>query len=683
MRDVKPELFAAHVLGHEGKGSLLATLKQEKLAEGISAGSLLLGDRNMEFILDISLTDNGVKNVDKVIMHVFETIARLKERGIPQYIYDELHATTTLDYQYMQKSDPFSEIMQHAEALRRESLSTYPQKTYTISHFDQEATNEIISLLTPTNGVYVLLAPQKLTGIAFDKREEWMNVQYSVKPIPMTILQSFEKAQPNPKIDLPEPNLYVPDQLASSSTEQPPAVEKEQNSALPIPTLLIDNNMGKVYFAKDDRYLIPKSFWTFELKTPLITAASPLSFVLGDLYEKQMMEALKDISYPASQAGLTFTIERTDEGISLSVEGYSEKAALLFHDILKEMKSFKPSEKLFKMFKEILDRQYQNTALEKPLAQATEYLKDKLYKAFVTDREKALAIKNVTYSQYEEFCSHLFKKYYVQGLLYGNEEADAAGRISDKIFSELKGKPFPKEEQAVDEVITLPEDKGPFYFEFKGKTPSNVAILAIETVPYTYRDRASQLILMQAMNQPFNASLRTKQQTGYIVTSRAEELELHLFNTFAVQSSTHNGRDLIARFELFIEDFMQELKEVNVPRQRFENIRNALVKTFEQPPTNLIDMGKMLNRLAFGYDGDFLWRQKLIDNFKALSYDEFIDYAVKAMGKQNKRRLAILLKGPLSQNETLDYFKISNASQLIKLSTFQPGKHINDEIVNR
>ena len=46
MKDSKPDSIICYVLGHEGKGSLLADLKEEKLAEAITCGSIQYGPNN-------------------------------------------------------------------------------------------------------------------------------------------------------------------------------------------------------------------------------------------------------------------------------------------------------------------------------------------------------------------------------------------------------------------------------------------------------------------------------------------------------------------------------------------------------------------------------------------------------------------------------------------------------------
>ena len=112
---------------------------------------------------------------------------------------------------------------------------------------------------------------------------------------------------------------------------------------------------------------------------------------------------------------------------------------------------------------------------------------------------------------------------------------------------------------------------------------------------------------MQAIDEPFFAQLRTKQQTGYIVASAGEEIEKELFDLFGVQSNSHDPRDLLARFELFIEGYLQELDK-EIPPERL--VASKLIIKLNTSAKNIKDMGELLNRIAFKYNADFNWMEK-------------------------------------------------------------------------
>lgn len=668
MRDTKPEQIVCYVLGHEGEKSLLAELKRVKYADELKCGGENIGGHNTIFALEIKLTDAGVRNVDTVIAQCFQALANLRKVGPLQYLFDDVHKMAVIDYEYQPRENAFDKAEKEASWIAKEDLKTYPEQSMVIQRFDPAATQDLLNFLTPENSIINLIAPKNLTGIITDRKEKWLDTAYSVQPIPLETLRQWDNPSANARIDLPEPNLLIPEKLTIINNLVAATADAE-NAPIPHPVKIIDNDSGLIYFAPDTFYASPKISWSFEIKTPAIQASSPESMVLADLYVKNALEIMNVYTYPALMAGLNFDIVRTENGLQITIEGYNDKADLLFLDLIDSLKKQHPREQQFKLYKEILSRQYQNASLDKPLFQIYDYLKSILYKDYASQQSKALAIKKITFERFEEFFSTIFSKTFVEGMLYGNMAEAQAKHLSEQLLEALASGPYPKSEQNKKAVIVLPADKGPYFVECKTKAQGNAAILAIQQEPFSFKARAAQQILMQAMRAPFFETLRTKQQTGYIVTSRAEEFERHLFNVFAVQSNTHEGRDLLARFELFIEGFMQELP-VGLSSKSFDNIKKALVDELRQPPKSINEMGELLTRLAFRYDGDFNWIDKRIKGFEELTYSEFLEIARKTMSKQNKRRLGILLTGTIPIESTMQYKRAANISQLRKLGQY-------------
>jgi insulysin len=289
----------------------------------------------------------------------------------------------------------------------------------------------------------------------------------------------------------------------------------------------------------------------------------------------------------------------------------------------------------------------------------------------VTDKAKAAAVKKITFQNLEKFTENLFSSTYVEGMMYGNMTETQAKELSEQLLVTLESTAYPKDKQLTREVVVLPDDKGPFIIDAKAKTQGNVAILAIETLPFNFQYKAAQQNLKQAIRNPIFSTLRTKQQTGYIVFSQGEEVELHLFDIFAVQSNTHDGRDLIARYELFLEGFLQEIGKTELSEQEFETIKTALLEILTQPPKNIREMATILYKVAFKYNADFDWLDKRVEGFKTLCYPKFVELSQDTLGKQNKRRIAILLKGAIPEAGSLQYQKLNTVDQVRKLSHYE------------
>ncbi len=667
MQDAKPDAIICYVLGHEGKGSLLAELKEEKLAESITCGSYQLGPSNLWMSLEVSLTDAGLKELDTVIERCFQAIARFKEKGVPQYLFDEVKQLATIRYQYQPREDAFNTIMRYATWLAHEKMETFPQQTQVIERFDPQAVQELLSYMTPQNGHYDVLAPAELTGVKLNKKEPWMGVAYAVVPIAPEQLKAWEESKPIPQIELPSPNPYIPRHLDLVHFD----VKNKSLTLLPHPNLIVDNAKAKIFFAADEKFFSPKIGWAFELLTPSIVQGNAQQIVLADLFVKGLNEALDPQRYPATLAGLNCDISPTSNGISITLEGYSDRASLLLSEILKQLQTVQISEQRFKLYKEMLLRQYQNSGKDNPIDLAQDLLQSILYQRYNTDKEKAAAIRKISFEQFQEFIQKLFTKVYIRGMLYGNMTETEAKEVGNMLLAAFPREAYPIDQQYKPEVILLPEDKGPFFVELKVPSKGNVSWLTLEaSPPFSFKNRAALQLLMQDVNAPFFDDLRTKQQTGYLVYSGPEELERKLFSYFVVQSDTHAGRDLLARFELFLERYLQEAP-LDLTEERFETLKSAQIAALRQSVKNIRDMAQALNLLAFKYDADFDWLDKRVQGLKELKLEECLAFAKELFGKHNRRRLGLMLNGELPEGQNFPYKRMGSIPQLRKLAHYE------------
>jgi len=666
MEGSKPDTVVCYVLGDEGKNSLLAQLKREKLAEGLQCGSLQMSPTDMLFYVGIDLTDRGVKQVETVLERFFQTIAMYKQKGVPDYLYNDVQKITKMRYQYQNREEAFETIMKHATWMAHEEMDTYPEKSQVITNPNKQAVIDLLQALTPQTVLIDLMAPAKLTETTFDRKEKWNEVPYAVKPLSDQLIKKLVEAEPYPGIDLPNENPFLPSELHLVNVHT-----KETPHPVPETSVVAESPQGKIFFAADDRFLTPKVGWKIGIKTPEIVLGDSRKVVLGDLFVHAVKESLNSTIYPAQVAGLEFEMERGDEGIEIAISGYNQMAPKLLMEILSHFKGEPPSEAQFQIYKDSLQRDYHNFSKETPLKQASEIVKNVIYKNFTTAEEKDAAIAKIDYPQFLEYFKKVLQKAYVQGILYGNMTEEQAKGVANELLKAFPA-PYPIQEQPKTEIVILPESEGPFYLEQQIKTEGNAAILTIEYPTFSFKTRAAQQLLMQALGEPFFADLRTKQQTGYIVYNMGEELEQRMFNFFAVQSNTHDPRDLLARFELFLENYLQEIKS-EISEKRFETIRDALIVTLENPAKNPKTMAELLYQLGFKFKGDFNWLDKRIAGFKDLKYNEFIVLAHDMIGKKNKRRLGVLTTGLLTEENTFSYTQLPSVERLRALSQYQPA----------
>lgn len=668
MKLFQPEALISYVLGHEGEESLLAQLKRENLAEKLACGIQVNGTKNRELYIEIGLTDQGLHEYQTVIKRVFQAIHNFKENGVPRYLFDEIKQIQTLEYQFQEREEVFEALVTHGLSITEENIASYPLQTKIVQEYNPKAILSLLDYMTPQHAVYILKVPQEATNTVPNRQEQWLQAHFSVESLAPALLEEWAKASPHPNIKLPEANPFIPQnfELVRQEAEK----DADQQRLVPLPQKIVEDAFGTYYYAQDRQFQIPKIFWSFYLRTPEIKFGDALKVVLADLYIKALENTLSKYSYPAQMGGLEYNITREINGIKLTLFGYSDKAELLLSKILETMGSGEIDFNTFNTYKETLLRKYENANKASPLTQDAEVLKKAIYKNFTTDSEKAAAIKKVSLQKFRHFVKGLFNQTYVEGILYGNMTGEKAGQVASQVQKTFHTTAYPKKEQLKKEVILLPDNGDPMYLETTSTVSGNAAILAIEYVPYTFEARGAQEILSQGMSEPFFSELRTRQQTGYIVFNNAEEIEKHLFSFFAVQSNTHNPRDLLARFELFIENFMQELTQETLTEERFKKLKNALIQELKVPAKNLKEMGTLLETLAFQYESDFEWIHKRLEGVETLTYDAFVKTAQAILGKSNHRRLGALLKGVTADNSTLNYSKLRTIRDLKKVGSY-------------
>ncbi len=666
MLETEPDHVLCNILGHEGKESLLADLKKDNLAESISCGGIKLSHEKIMLAVYVGLTQEGIGKKNVVIERIFQLLALLREKGIPEYLFNEMQKLDVLKYQLQTRSEPFEMVTQYANLLPYEDMSTFPEYSEVIQRFDPEAVQELLRILTPENATYILLAPPELTGVKTDKEEQWMKVPYTVTSIDPQLIRQWNSVQPNPNIQIPPPNPFIP-----NNANVVPAVGNP--AEIPVPKLIVNDSLGMVYFANNSQYGTPEVFWAMDLRTPAIQPGNSLSNVLGELYVKGLNEILKDTSYNATLAGLNLDIARSEFGILININGYADKADLLLKDVFKAISEYSITEEQFETYKATLTRDYQNYSKEKPYLQASELMRKAIYKDYSTNFQKAKAIAEIDYNKFKSFVGKLWEKSFVQGMAYGQLQESQVKDAWNVWTNLIKSSPYPAGKLAHLKAIALPEKKGPFYIEKKINTQGNAILLGIESSGFSLKEFAAEQILGQAIGQSFFTELRTKQQTGYIVFGYADEIEKNLWLFLLTQSNTHDPRDLLARFELFIEGYLRNLKSEEIPQERFKTIQQALLTIIKKPMRNTEEMGSLLNKLAFKYDGDFDWVSKRIQGFEELSYDEFLNFTESVLGKENRRRIAVILYGVLPKELALEYQRIYDFDALRKLGNYNSG----------
>lgn len=629
--DTKSSKLISYALRRGSENSLTETLKKEGLIQNLDIGIDRFGKKNILFSIQIELTAKGVEEKNKVIERCFQAIKMLKTKGVPLYLYQEMTEMAKRNYEFQTREDPFYFLMNQIDPLHDEPLSSFPQKTVLPSSYDPKVVKAYLTHFTPYNCQFSLIADPQKSKIAPSKKEKWMGGEYSIIHLSKEQLDNWEKVSLHPEMSLPESNPFLPTKLSML-----PDSDLPQNA----PLKLMENEYAKAFYFQDLE--APHTHLFLHLQSSSLNN-QPLSSTLADLYLKHLDKALSPLLRSAEAAGIytSFSLER--QRLNIRIQGYSEKAPLFLQNLLKEMKENAPTHEEFQNYKDALLRSYANVEKELPLAQARELLSS-IVRSKASVKEKRKALESLHYEDFLNFQESLFQTAFLEALFAGNLTPQESEAMLLDTVHHLAYEPLPAEKRPQEKVLILPSSQGPFVSHHHTHSQGHAAILLLEEGTFSFEKRAAQQILSTAIKEAFFDTLRTKQKTGYIVSSDDDEIQRHLFQTFMVQSSTHHPKDLLFRFELFLEDFVENMHS-SISQERFENIKKNLITLLENQGRSLSERAKLADLFAFQYDEDFHWIEKRIKSFQDLSYESFLSYSKSVLSKENKKRLAILFQG--------------------------------------
>lgn len=87
---VQPIRYISHLIGHEGKGSILSLLVREGWANRLTAGSSSAGLGFEFFKITVDLTKEGLLHYEDIMAIIFQYILMLRQEGVKSYIWDEV-----------------------------------------------------------------------------------------------------------------------------------------------------------------------------------------------------------------------------------------------------------------------------------------------------------------------------------------------------------------------------------------------------------------------------------------------------------------------------------------------------------------------------------------------------------------------------------------------------------------
>ncbi|CAH2093913.1 unnamed protein product [Euphydryas editha] len=556
----KPHQYISYLLGHEGKGSLLSYLRNKVWALGIYTGNSESGidytSMYSLFSVHIVLTKEGLDHVDEVLEAVFSYIHMLKKIGPSERIYKELKTIEETSFRFETESQPSD----YVETLS-ENMHFFPPEHYITGDklyykFDPQGITELLDCMTADMVNVMILSNKHSVPIQYDSKEVWFGTEYKRVDKPAAWLEKWSTVEPYKDFYLPEKNIYITTNFDLIPPALPYVEEAERlgidlknssikdinkktanekttkvlsqgdliatvnNFRLDQPNLLRKSRHYELWYRPDFKFRLPTALLYFYFITPL-SLRSPREACLIDLWTDVLQQGLKEDVYPANMADLTHSLYVSDKGLTLKVSGYNQNLHLLVSLVSSSLRSGARSlpPALFAAVRDVRARLYHNVLI-KPNKLAKDVRMNILLEPYISPREKAAVIHDITLSELQEFTERLLDKLYVQVLIQGNMAWDEAIKISENVLDTIKWEPLAENEFPEIKVHQLP----------LGERTARVASLncaSTNSIVTNYYqggaasplDTATLEVVMMLMEEPVFDVLRTKEQLGYSVFS--------------------------------------------------------------------------------------------------------------------------------------------------------------------
>ncbi|HWK52753.1 MAG TPA: insulinase family protein [Hyphomicrobiales bacterium] len=632
---VKPLNYLGNLLGHEGKGSLLALLRERGWANGLSAGGGFGYRDASTFSVDVALTAEGEAHVDDIAALLFQFITLIREQGIHAWLYDEQRTMAELSFEYQDPAAPIGYVSNLARRLQEFPAQELLTAPYTYEDFDPALITRVLDELRPDN-VLVTYSSRQVQG---DRIDPWYGTAYGLRTITPERLAAWQTEVSVPALAIADPNPFIPDELAIKAPEGP-AQPAGVPSASSKPQLLVDADGVRLWFKQDQEFRVPRAnFYVYAL-SPLFNRDLRTALLAGFVVSL-VNDQLNEYSYPANLAGAYFGLSSRARGFTLSVSGYDDKQPELLEALLRTLTEAQFSEERFGIIKTEMLRGWRNAELQTPYARLFQQAQGLLTQPYWSEQERIAAAQAIAFDDVLAFVPRLLAQLRFEVLYHGNvREADAQAMLDilTRYLPPDPSVPVP----GFGSVVKL-EPRARVVREAAIAHEDSAIVIYLQGVDDSLRTRALVSLLASIVRTPFYDSLRTEQQLGYIVNAGSMPILNVNGLVLYVESPSADPLQLEARIEDFLREYATTLQAM--PQAQFEAIKAGVLTNLRQPP-------RRLEALSGRYWNDILLQHyatdsslEMADAIEALTQGEVVDYYLAQVAQGGAGRLVARTAG--------------------------------------
>uniref|UniRef100_K1PF88 Nardilysin n=1 Tax=Magallana gigas TaxID=29159 RepID=K1PF88_MAGGI len=546
----KPLSYLDFFLGHEGEGSLLAYLKSRYFATEVESGhsynGFELNTTATQFVVNLTLTDQGLDQFEEVLLAVFQYIHMLQAKGVQKRYFDEMKTIEETKFRFKEKGDP----MDYVERVSENMQLFVPEDVLTgrdfLYEYDPELIAKCLANLRADN-CCVFLSSKQLAEKCDRQDIKWIPVKYGVGDI--------------------KPEWRKKWQATDFTMAE---VEAELTTKHPI--VLSENEHCTLYYKKDMKFKVPKVFF--------------FSHTLLKIFEAVMNHKLDAPAYPAILAGYDYSTRVDDTGIRFKVIGFNQKLPELFDLLLNAVFEYSCDDELFPFMRNKVKRDLFN-AIIKP----SELVRMLRFSVLDPNNKSAAEmyaeIDSLTNQDFQQILAEFRQNIKADILVVGNVTPKEAMWYKERLESKLNGKVEPSSVYK-RRLYQIPKQWSFCQINsFNMEDANSVITVYLQSDPGDIRATVINELLDTRMQEPCFDVLRTQLQLGYSVY--CQNLLTYGIMGMAIVVQFQAQKFSMHEVDNHIEDFLNKFKEIldKMTTEEFDTLVESLVAAKQTEDTHL------------------------------------------------------------------------------------------------
>ncbi|MFT6101889.1 MAG: secreted Zn-dependent insulinase-like peptidase [Granulosicoccus sp.] len=648
----KPLSYIGSLLGHEGEGSVLSLLKAKGWAEGLSAGGADAGAGNATFNISVSLTKEGVLHREEIRGLIFHALKTIESEGVNAWRYEEEQQLAEIAFQFREKGRAINTVSHLADSMHDYPVAEIISANYRYARFDEPLIRRLLAKLTPDNLFVSTIFPEVKT----DNVTEKYQVPYTVKtlnkklaPLTSSIAKSYT---------LPQKNIFIPVNISlSTDGDVFNTFDKPQK-------IILDKSLTSALWVQQDvSFNVPKANVFVRVQSPL-SASSARHSALNQLLIALVNDRLNENSYPASLAGLSYSLSSNSRGFDLGLRGYNDKMPLLLSMLAEQVQQPIILQARFDRLKIEMLRGLRNAQKQTPYKQLFGQLPVSLFSPYYSDERIGSELETISMQELEAFASTWLQGTNINALVYGNVDKQAAALFQSTLEEWIQQGSLPLAEAAVVQLPLLEQTGLDKAASIKNTIPevslhvdhNDTAVgLYVQGVDDSAESQAKMVLLRQVLKSAFYSQLRTEQQLGYIVFMTNMSIKDVPGSFFVVQSPSASSEEI----KEAVIQFLQQSESL-IPEDLSVFKRSVATKLLETPQTLSAKAGLYWQDILKSNE-NFDYRQQLVNHINDINpqqlrayYQALFNKGDVKEGVLNSPRLVWFVANNKAENKPLE-----------------------------